>query len=449
MDKKISLRSLVAEGIAKRLSVDAGIRQGVIEILPESAQLAPFDVAIKDAQERLFTVVQDLANYGTRREYTFVWDEKTERERTELNWLLGRFGPEIREEVHNLARRPAPQSADAEDEFRHRRRSLGECVAHLVRCLSRGTMDFWLLHWLGVDMGYNLDWVFLGVGPMFHMWKDPELAMKLTPPSLSSYDQKTGRIVYEDMTALHDRQTMSLWGFTDWQWLFNLRALVKTVYKSPTIPLLSRLVSGWRIPQQLPQMPCLASWLDWLVIWVGNEFMTRESDCSFAGEDAWKKDVLASVVANRLSGVLLLGLGVQTTSQYKSARTEPTANVLRLAWIVRMMTERRGRDGFLDFLDLVNDEAKARGFANLGEVFAQKTWSLTPRKMRNKAGRKDQDKTKARDLVDRSVPWGVPMEATVSPLELVGLIQAGAVPMDEDEDVTWQPQNAGEHEARG
>ena len=133
--------------------------------------------------------------------------------------------------------------------------------------------------------------------------------MKLTPPSLSSYDQKTGRIVYEDMTALHDRQTMSLWGFTDWQWLFNLRALVKTVYKSPTIPLLSRLVSGWRIPQQLPQMPCLASWLDWLVIWVGNEFMTRESDCSFAGEDAWKKDVLASVVANRLSGVLLLGLG--------------------------------------------------------------------------------------------------------------------------------------------
>ena len=135
MDKKISLRSLVAEGIAKRLSVDAGIRQGVIEILPESAQLAPFDVAIKDAQERLFTVVQDLANYGTRREYTFVWDEKTERERTELNWLLGRFGPEIREEVHNLARRPAPQSADAEDEFRHRRRSLGECVAHLVRWL--------------------------------------------------------------------------------------------------------------------------------------------------------------------------------------------------------------------------------------------------------------------------------------------------------------------------
>ena len=123
--------------------------------------------------------------------------------------------------------------------------------------------------------------------------------------------------------------------------------------------------------------------------------------------------------------------------------------MLRLAWIVRMMTERRGRDGFLDFLDLVNDEAKARGFANLGEVFAQKTWSLTPRKMRNKAGRKDQDKTKARDLVDRSVPWGVPMEATVSPLELVGLIQAGAVPMDEDEDVTWQPSNTGEHEARG
>ena len=192
------------------------------------------------------------------------------------------------------------------------------------------------------DLGFRLP-KYLHIGPLMKMdgeskrklskRKDPELAMKLTPPSLSSYDQKTGRIVYEDMTALHDRQTMSLWGFTDWQWLFNLRALVKTVYKSPTIPLLSRLVSGWRIPQQLPQMPCLASWLDWLVIWVGNEFMTRESDCSFAGEDAWKKDVLASVVANRLSGVLLLGLGVQTTSQYKSARTEPTANVLRLAWI--------------------------------------------------------------------------------------------------------------------
>ncbi len=446
MERKISLRSLVAEGLAKRLSVDAGIRQGVIEILPDSAVLAPFDVTIRETQERLFTVVQDLANYGTRREYTFAWDEKTARERMELNWLQGRFGPEMRAEVRNLARRPAPAPADGEeDEYKTRRRSLGECVAHLVRCLSTGTMDFWLLHWLGVDMGYNLDWVFLGYGPMFHMWKDPGLAMKLTPPSMSSYDKETGKIVYEDMTALHDRQTMSLWGFTDWQWLFNLRALVKTVYKSPTIPLLSRLVSGWRIPQQLPQMPCLASWLDWLVVWVANEFMKEGRPCNFRGEDAWKKDVLASVVANRLSGVLLLGLGVQTTSQYKTSRTEPTANVLRLAWIVRMMTERRGRAGFLDFLDLANDEAKCRGFANLGEVFAQKTWSLTPRKVRNKGTRGEGKGT--RELVDKSVPWGVPMEATVSPLELVNLIRAGAVPMDEDEDVTWQPQAGGDQQA--
>ena len=55
----------------------------------------------------------------------------------------------------------------------------------------------------------------------------------------------------------------------------------------------------------------------------------------------------------------------------------------------------------------------------------------------------------ARDTFEMLLGTGVPMEATVSPLELVGLIQAGAVPMDEDEDVTWQPQSAGEHEARG
>ncbi len=445
MQSRILTRTLVAEGLSQRLSVDAGIRKGVLETLPDDVVLGEFDTTLRETQERMFTLIQDLSNYGTRREYTFRCDTPTAREQQEHAWLAGVFGPEVREEVRALAK-PVPENELPA--FRIRRRSLGECVAHFVRSMSTGSMDFWFLHWLAVDMGYNLDWLFLGVGPMFHAWKDPELMRRNMPPSRSVYDRREDKISYEDTTALHERQTMSLWGFTDWQWLFNLRALVKTVYKSPTIPLLARAVAGWRIPQQLPQMPCLASWLDWLVVWCTQQFMLStdteqaEQQTVFAGEEAWKNDVLTSIVANRINGVLLLGLGVQTTAQYKTARTEPTANVLRLAWIVRMMSERRGKEGFLDFLDLLNDEATNRGFENLGEVFAQKTWSLTPRKSREKGAARKTRKPAGSGFIS----WGVPDAAKAEPGDLIDMIRAGEISVDEDMEVTWQEPPSGKKE---
>lgn len=431
MESRISLRSLVAEGLSKRLSVDAGIRKGVLETLPDTVDLGPYETTLRETQERMFLLIQDLSNYGTRKEYIFRCDHPTDREKMEHSWLAGVFGTEVRAEIRALAR-PVPEKELPET--RVRRRSLGECVAHLVRCMSTGSMDFWFLHWLAVDMGYNLDWLFLGVGPMLHFWKDPDLVRKNMPPSRSTYDRKEGRITYEDTSALHERQTMSVWSFTDWQWLFNLRALVRTVYKSPTIPLLARTVAGWRIPQQLPQMPCLASWLDWLVVWCTNEFMLSKDKRRFRGREAWKNDVLTSLVTNRISGALLLGVGVQTTSQYKTARSEPTANVLRLAWIVRMITERRGRAGFLEFLDLLNDEAVNRGFENLGEVFAQKTWSLTPRKQRERGVRRARKTQPTSALVS----WGVPEAAKVDAQTLITMIRAGEISVDEDTEVTWR-----------
>ncbi len=441
-----SMLNLITKCLAGRFSPDARVRRGRVEKFPASMRLpASAQDVVKAAQTRFRIVLRDLCDYGTRRDYSFSWTHRTRDEKKELDWLEGRFGPDMHlEQKRTVARSDANISEPFEPNVR--RRSLGECIVYAVEGFNNGDMEEWILHWLCVDMGYNLDWLFFGLGPMCAEWNESGNEPHTTPPPETHCNARTGAVVYEDMTALRERQNMSLWSFTDWQWLLNLRAVVKAVYKAPTIPLLTRLVSGWRVPTQLPQMPHILAWLDWLAVWCIHEFMEG------ASAPGWKQEVIEYLATARNSGLLILGLGGQAGTQYRSSKAEPTTCVLRLAWMVRMIIDRRGRQGFLDYLDMVNDEARARGFENLTEVFHQRTWS-TPSRPFRKTVQQTISEDEARELAAHNVPWGVPKEAALSPLELIALVQSGGIEMDPDPDVAWQPQPelepAGEAKASG
>lgn len=396
-----------------RSSLDLIIRCGRRAAYPLNVVLpAGPEEALAVARRRFPHMLKDICDYGSRREYSFSG--------------LSRGFPE--EESGRKVRVRAddpddPSPAPTALEHASCRLSLGECLMHVSLGLKEGRLDEWMLRWLCVEMGYNLDWLFFGLGPMLARWGEAMEKGKTSsvPAPGTSWDPKSGAVTFEDMTSLRDRQTMSLWNYTDWQWLLNLRAMVKATYKAPTIPLLSRLVSGWQLPSQLPQMPDILAWLDWLKEWCRREFTEDGKD------RGWKGEVVRQIAASANNGLLLLGLSSQTGTLYRIDRTEPSACVLRLAWLLRMIVDRQGRRGFLNYLDLVNDEAEARGFSNLGEVFSERSWSVADR-IPPPGARIEP----AEVLAGRSAPWGVPAEALLRPLELLGRVADGSLPSDPD-----------------
>ncbi len=415
-----------------RCSPDAQIRRDALELLPADMVLASSaEEAYRDCRERFRLLLRDLCDYGMRRDYVFARQMRTAEEQKELGWLEGHFEGLLPPRQKKAA--PGRSEVVSSPFEPHRqRRSLGDCVVALVDGLAADNVPMWLVRWLCLDMGYNLDWLIFGLGPMFAEWAPDSGVAHSLPPTGTVLEPGTGKIRYEDVTSLRERQAMSLWSFTEWQWLHNLRAVVKSVYKPPTIPLLSRLTAWWRVPSQLPQMPHILAWIDWISVWCAHEFLEGEP------APGWKQTIVEQLVMTRNTALLLLGLGGQAGAQYRSSKAEPTTCVLRLAWMVRMAIERRGRQGFLDYLDLVDDEARARGFDCLTDIFRQRTWSSSERPFRKSASTRP-DEVDARDMADRNVPWGVPAQADLKPLELLKLVARGGIPCDPDEHICWIP----------
>ena len=433
------LHSMISLCLDTHCSPDARLRNGATEPFPEGADpdIAP-ETAYAQCKERLRTVIKDICDYGVRKDYTFPMGTRTPKEEQELEWLENSpeslIPPERRRKKPARGRNevvPPPFEPDV------RRRSLGNCVMMLVEGLIKDSFPDWLVRWLCVDMGYNLDWLIFGSGPMLAEWKTANGVEHSLPPSGTKLDPKTGTITYEDVKYLRERQELSLWTFTDWQWLHNLRAMVKATYKAPTTPLLSRLTAWWRIPSQLPQMPHILAWVDWLAVWCTHEFIEGTP------AEGWKQDIIEQLVVSRNSCLLLLGIGGQSGFQYRSGKSEPTVSVVRLAWMVRIAVERRGREGFLQYLDLANDEAVVRGFDNLKGVFDARNWSTPERPFRSRVEHYD-DNPDNIDLAGRNIPWGVPAEASMQPLQLVQAIMDGTIPCDEEPAIEWIGKTAAE-----
>ncbi len=432
------LRSLIVLCLDSHCSPDARLRNGTSEPLPEDASkdITP-DEAYSQCKDRLGMLVKDICDYGVRRDYKFPIEKRTPMEEKELSWLEGAsewlIAPERRRKKTTRGRNevvPPPFEPEV------RRLSLGSCVMALIEAISKDSFPEWLVRWISLDMGYNLDWLIFGSGPMLAEWKTVSGVEHSLPPSGTSIDPETGDITYENVTYLRERQEMSLWTFTDWQWLHNLRAMVKATYKAPTTPLLSRLTAWWRVPSQLPQMPHILAWVDWLAVWCTHEFIEGTP------AEGWKQDIIEQMAVSRNSCLLLLGIGGQSGFQYRSGKSEPTVSVVRLAWMVRIAIERRGREGFLQYLDLANDEAVVRGFENLKGVFEARNWSTPERPFRSRVEHSKDENPDKIDLAGRNIPWGVPSEAKLEPLQLIAAIMDGSLPCDEEPAIAWIDKDA-------
>ncbi|MDO5538251.1 MAG: hypothetical protein Q4F72_12085, partial [Desulfovibrionaceae bacterium] len=423
---------LVRMSLNQRCSPDAYVRRSRLEVFPPAIRLPmTAEDVIADSMRRFPVLVKDIADYGVRRDYVFTAASLSPGDPKKTLLAGSGLSSAVR------PRKSKQRETQAElFEPEMRRLSLGDCLSRVISGYCSDGLDEWAVRWLCLDMGYSLDWLLLGLGPMCAEWAHSGADIASMPPSGTHRDPETGEIAYEDMTSLRDRQALSLWSFTDWQWLHNLRVLVKTNYRTPTIPLLSRMAAGWRIPNQLPQMPHILAWVDWLAGWCEKEFLEG------VPAPGWKQNIIDQVVASRNQTLLLLGLSGQAGPQYRSAKAQPTTCVLRLAWLVRMAIDRRGRPGMLDYLDLVDSEARARGFEGLEDVFHRRAWSYPDKPVSQSVPREhevDLDKTRK----SRNIPWGVPVEATLGPQELLELIVSGRIPVDLDEEVSWMPRNPG------
>ncbi len=423
MDTTLSLTTLVGDCLASRSSLDAQARHGTTETFDQTVVLPPdVQTCLDGIGSRFALLLGDLADYGTRGDYVF---DLTEEELAE------------RRRLESLAHPDRKTGADDESRTTTRSRTFGECLAALVDGFYSGSLESWTLVWLAREMDVNLDWLFFGLGPMHAQWKNREGLLEKAGGSKSHFDKATGNIVFEDNLALQEKQSLSLWNYTDWQWLFNLRAIIKTSYRAPTLPLISRLVAEWQLPQQLPQMPPLSEWLDGLRLWCVKTFLDEKTPIPEDRE--WIRGVVAGIVANKHNGVLLLGRGLYSASSGTSTKSEPTAIVLRLAWLVRMAIERRGVEGFFDYLDMVDEEAHARGFDGLAEVFRVQGWSQSSRPAHRMARALERKEEREGSGMDRAIPWGIPKEVLLSPLELMTLVKKRAMEVDADKDVFWQP----------
>ena len=429
MDTTLSLTNLVGDCLSSRSSIDARARHGIEETFDDSVDLpADLKTCLPGIRQRFARLLSDLADYGTRGDYVFDMTREEIAERKRLETLA--------------RRRTKPATDDRASKAKTRSRTFGECLSALVGGFYSGTVEAWTITWLAREMGVNLDWLFFGIGPMRAQWKDRVGMLKMAGGTKSHYDKDTGQIIFEDNLSLQEKQSLSLWNYTDWQWLFNLRAIIKTSYRAPTLPLIARLVAGWRVPQQLPQMPSLSEWLDSLRLWCVKTFLDQKT--AFPEDRPWMKGVVESFIANRNLGVLLLGRGLYTNSPGLSSKNEPNAIVLRLAWLVRMVIEQRGAEGFFDYLDMVNQEAHARGFDGLLEIFGVQGWSQSNRPTRKAQLKKEvsADDPDTGEYLDKAISWGIPKEVQLPPLELLALVRNGDIEMDEDKVVFWQCRKA-------
>ncbi len=71
---------------------------------------------------------------------------------------------------------------------------------------------------------------------------------------------------------------------------------------------------------------------------------------------------------------MLLGTTPQAGTQYRLGKALPGDSARKLAYLIEAIIRRYGRTGFLQYIDMVNDEAVARGFSSLLEVVRRKSW---------------------------------------------------------------------------
>lgn len=222
------------------------------------------------------------------------------------------------------------------------------------RSLSRET-----LLWLH-SLGYSLDWLFFGQGSMLRNGYR-------TVPLFREH----GAAPLEGREIRLMRAMAPSWTGADWAWLHGSRYL-RRQNMPPSLAIVSRAVVSWSIPPLTPKLPDAAA----VCAHVQETAKTLNPQ---AWGRTWRSYVVKRLQASAARAGMLVGLTPAATASYMAGRTAPADSTLRAFLILDGVLTRRGRDGLVDFLNMLNEEAVSRGFADLGEVFRRRTWGWTSR----------------------------------------------------------------------
>lgn len=120
----------------------------------------------------------------------------------------------------------------------------------------------------------------------------------------------------------------------------------------------------------IPDMPTAQQMYDKIVDLVENSYL----------EERWRKLFTNSKTGEPFVSQTLFGLlfGNSSSSGYSWLNTHsvPRDSTLRLWWFLLRDLEENGVKGFEFFLEVIDAQARAQGFANLEQVVANKSWNL-------------------------------------------------------------------------
>ncbi len=362
-----TLRDFVARCLRKNkhLSADSLFRTGEEVPLPDlNLKLKDLDSVIDSIfADRFLRLIQDLADYGRRGIYEFEAEEKGPVYEQEERWLNG--------DLSDLGISPLRGKRSSRPETRMDRESFGSCLARLVQESAAKNLSRRSLQWLTSTFDYNLDWLFFGVGEMVH-----STFQSIYEPAQMAHDEEgengsvTHTVTYQTVADVKGMRGTTTWSGADWTWLLNGKSHTSFQCKAPTLPLAARCVSAWNVQPMTPDMPDLLPFIDRLYVWILHEFFEKKP----LPRGDWRQELFLTLVRGKNKLLMLLGTTPQAGTQYRLGKALPGDSARKLAYLIEAIIRRYGRTGFLQYIDMVNDEAVARGFSSLLEVVRRKSW---------------------------------------------------------------------------
>ena len=362
-----TLRDFVARCLRKNkhLSADSLFRTGEEVPLPDlPLKLKDLDSVIDSIfADRFLRLIQDLADYGRRGIYEFEAEEKGPVYEQEERWLNG--------DLSDLGISPLRGKRSSRPETRMDRESFGSCLARLVKESAAKNLSRRSLEWLTSTFDYNLDWLFFGVGEMVH-----STFQSIYEPAQMAHDEEgengsvTHTVTYQTVADVKGMRGTTTWSGADWTWLLNGKSHTSFQCKAPTLPLAARCVSAWNVQPMTPDMPDLLPFIDRLYVWILHEFFEKKP----LPKGDWRQELFLTLVRGKNKLLMLLGTTPQAGTQYRLGKALPGDSARKLAYLIEAIIRRYGRTGFLQYIDMVNDEAVARGFSSLLEVVRRKSW---------------------------------------------------------------------------
>ncbi|MCR5170381.1 MAG: hypothetical protein K6C33_07970 [Desulfovibrio sp.] len=371
-----SLRKLLAQCLQRKgyvFSAETLLHEGVLERIPELIRDVSDTEFILDEifGERFERLLTDLADYGRRRSYEFNEESSDPADQTAQRWLSGDIS-DLNIKI-SRGKRSEPHLIEG------RRLTFGECLTRLVLESRERELSHSMLWWLSEYLDYSLDWLFFGVGTIakssFHDTYDPSAAIldaALAAGADGSDDASVDGMqsILQTVSEIKAMRGTTTWRGADWNWLMNGKTHTAHQFKSPTLPLCARCVSAWNIQPVMPEMPDLLAFIDWLYVFILREFFMLAP----LPKSDWRQQVFAAISRGKNKVLLLLGTTAQAGTQYRLGKAMPSSSVVKLAYFLELIIRRFGRNGFLQYIAMVNEEARARNFTNLLEVMERKSW---------------------------------------------------------------------------